>query len=458
MSRPKASLFAALLLLSFAHRARAEPDDAPDPRDEMASSPRTSIVDAAPPQKSQPPKRPVPSYSGRDEEDTRAAWLWIPRVVLFPFYLAADYLFRRPIGAIVMAVDHEPHLQRASGANYGAVPTLLYDAGFLPNVGVYGWWDGAGARTNDVRVHASTWGSHSSQAAVLDRVTLSTGEELSFRGSAAHRTDAVFFGLGPDSVQSNRSRYEVTTFEAAADYDRELAEKIRISTRAGVRDVSFGPHACCGTPSIAERVKSGQLARPPRFEDGYAALIERATVALDTHAARIAIAGEPGFDLSRHPATSWIKYDARASARWEVMRPGRILSLQLATLFTDPVAGGAGLIPFTELATLGGFTSMRGFVAGRLVDRSAAVATIEYAWPIWSFLEGTLDAAVGNVFGERLDGFAPKKLRLSSTFGVRSRASRDIDFDILTGIGTETFDHGADVTSFRLALGAHRAF
>jgi hypothetical protein len=444
---------AALALLFFADFA----GDAQEPRDEMAPSPRTTIVDAAP--RTRPAKRPVPSYSGREEETSLRSWLWGPRIVLFPFYLAAEYLVRRPVGALMMAAEHEPLLKRIGGGKHrGAIPTFLFDAGFLPNIGIYAWWDGAFAPTNALRLHASTWGPESSQAAFVDRLRLGTDEHVSFRGSVSHRSDLVFFGLGPDSIQALRSRYEATIVDAAADYDRTIAKTLGVTTRAGLRDVTFGGGSCCGTPSVEERIQSGQLERPPRYDHGYAALVERGGVTFETGPAKVGVAAEPGFDVSRKPGASWIKYEARAGAQWEVKAPGRVLSVHVATLFTEPLAGGAGVIPFTELATLGGFTSMRGFVAGRLVDRSAAVATVEYAWPIWPFLEGTLDAAVGNVFGQRLEGLAPKKLRLSTTFGVRSRTSRDLHFDILGGIGTETFDHGADVTSVRVALGAHHAF
>ena len=38
--------------------------------------------------------------------------------------------------------------------------------------------------------------------------------------------------------------------------------------------------------------------------------------------------------------------------------------------------------------------------------RSAAVATLQYSWPVWGFLDGIIQADVGNVFGPHLEGFA----------------------------------------------------
>ena len=74
---------------------------------------------------------------------------------------------------------------------------------------------------------------------------------------------------------------------------------------------------------------------------------------------------------------------------------------------------------------------MRGFFPGRLVDRSAAVATVRYRWPIWVWLDGSLQAAVGNVFDEHLDGFKPSLLRFSSAIGVESIGTPDNSVEIL---------------------------
>jgi hypothetical protein len=120
--------------------------------------------------------------------------------------------------------------------------------------------------------------------------------------------------------------------------------------------------------------------------------------------------------------------------------------------FVDPIGGGS--VPFTELATLGGDKApMSGFVPGRMIDRSAAVATLRYRWPIGPWLDGSLQAAVGNVFGEHLEGFETRLLRVSAALGFESDSSPDSAFHFLIGFGTETFDHGGKVDSFRLAVG-----
>jgi hypothetical protein len=115
-------------------------------------------------------------------------------------------------------------------------------------------------------------------------------------------------------------------------------------------------------------------------------------------------------------------------------------------------------VPFTELVSLGGSEAMRGFVPGRLYGRSAAAVTLAYRWPVWVWLDGSIQLAIGNVFDEHLEDFKPDLLRFSAAIGVESVSSRDSAVEILFGLGSETFRHGGQITSFRFIFGSHYGF
>jgi hypothetical protein len=100
---------------------------------------------------------------------------------------------------------------------------------------------------------------------------------------------------------------------------------------------------------------------------------------------------------------------------------------------------------------------MRGFVPGRLIDRSAAVATMRYRWPIWVFLDGSIQFAIGNVFGPHLEDFKPSLLRLSAAIGFES-GKADNSLEFLFGLGSETFEHGTQITSVRVVVGTNHGF
>jgi outer membrane protein assembly factor BamA len=130
----------------------------------------------------------------------------------------------------------------------------------------------------------------------------------------------------------------------------------------------------------------------------------------------------------------------------------RRLELELYTAFTEPLSG-AGDVPFAEQVSLGGARPLRGFGSRRLIDRSAAVATLRYRWPVWAALDGVLHYAVGNVFGPELRGLGLSHLRASFGAGITTVTDPDQSFEVLVAFGTETFEAGGAVESTRLTAG-----
>ena len=431
--------------------------------------------DAAPPSSSFLPKRPVPDYDGRGDEPTTAAdvLLWVPRILVAPFYLFSEFVIRRPIVALITGIEYDRLAQKAfyifsfgGKQKLGIVPTAFLDFGFLPSVGFYFFWDDALHPKNHVRVHFGTWGTDWLNVAVTDRWDLGEKSTVAMRASFVKRSDRLFYGLGPDAPDANESRYESTILDAGPMFDLSLAPGARVVTTTGIRKGIFGQNACCSSPSTYERVTRGDFAAPPRFFDGYTMGYQSAQLVLDSRdkkantltGVRLASSAQPAFDLSHRPGNSWINYEATAGGFWDITGSARVLSLTVAAMFSDPIRGSGSDIPFNEQVVFGGEGWMRGYLAGRLVGRSGAVATLNYEYPVWAFLNGTLQVSTGNVFGPGLAGIEPKKLRLSTGFGLRTNSSPDNQFELLMGFGTETFEQGAAISSIRLALGATRGF
>jgi hypothetical protein len=131
------------------------------------------------------------------------------------------------------------------------------------------------------------------------------------------------------------------------------------------------------------------------------------------------------------------------------------VKLQVAADFVDRLR--AGVVPFNELASLGG-SLMPGFVAGWMTGRSTVAAQLGYSWPVWMWLDGQARFSVGNAFGGHLDDFAGDKLRLSADLGLTTIGRRDQGFEVLFGVGTETLEQGAAITSVRLSFGSRKGF
>jgi hypothetical protein len=231
-------------------------------------------------------------------------------------------------------------------------------------------------------------------------------------------------------------------------------------------------------------LQSRRYPAPPGVAAGYSAFSSGLELTLDSRAplpkspepasdwvappesgVRLQLRAEHASDLRaprrREDGTSgrhhWLEYGVSAGAFLEMPREQRVLGLSVIADFADPL-GARASIPFTEQVSLGGVRPMRGFLEGRLVDRSALVALAEYRWPVWVWVDGVLHYAVGNVFGPRLQGFRAALLRQSFGLGLRANSSRDHAFELLVAFGTRTFEDGGGVENVRVVLGATSGF
>jgi outer membrane protein assembly factor BamA len=164
------------------------------------------------------------------------------------------------------------------------------------------------------------------------------------------------------------------------------------------------------------------------------------------------VGGEHDGDLRDGGRDGWVKYGGALTGAVDLDGHHRVLSLTGFVLFVDPMRRDV-VIPFTELASLGGLQPMRAYLAGRLIDRSAFVTTLEYRWPVWAVLDGSIKAELGNVFDARLNDFALDLLRFSGSIGVETSGASDNPLQILFGVGSETFAQGGQIDSFRLFIG-----
>jgi hypothetical protein len=151
-----------------------------------------------------------------------------------------------------------------------------------------------------------------------------------------------------------------------------------------------------------------------------------------------------------------VSWGGAAGGFLDINHRHRVVSVSASAHFVEPL--GSAEVPFTELVSLGGRSPMRAFFQGRLLDRSAVVGELAYRWPVWTWLDGSMRFEVGNVFGPALREFKPGLLRFSGTLGLEGTGSPDNSFQILFGVGTETFESGGKVDSFRLALGTNHGF
>jgi hypothetical protein len=415
------------------------------------------------------PKRALPDYGGmRPAPNAGDAALWVPRVLLSPVYLVTEYVLRQPLSVVVPAAEHADVPRKlydffTFGPEHkaGFVPVGYYDFGFNPSIGVYAFWNDVGFAGDDWHAHVEVWPNDWLGGSVTDRIRAGSGT-VRLRLEGLRRPDHVFYGMGPDTPQSHQSRYSEDLVEGSVVCTWPLWRSSQIETGAGIRSADFRDGHYGDDPGLQAEAATGAFAIPPGFASGYTAEYNHAAVVLDTREGshgtglRVQAYATQGNDVRNAPGSGWMQYGGAASVYVDLNGHDRVLGLGAVTPFADPL--GPRPIPFTELASLGGDGPMRGYYDGRLVDRSLAAMAAHYTWPIGPWLGGTLEAAVGNVFDQQLQGFRVQRLRFSGDIGVSTVLGGDYPLEAIVGLGSETFEQGATVDSFRATLSVNHGF
>ena len=450
-----------------------------------ASAPRPDEAPSAP--------RVPPDYDGReDASDPVEGALWVPRVLLFPLYVVSEYVVRRPLGALTQLVEKENILSKLEDAftfgpndNIGIIPTALIDFGFHGSVGVYFFWNDFLAPDNDLRVNVSTGGHRWLKGQVANRIPLGGGTTLQLEGHALQRPDLRYWGTGYDSVDEAEGAFEIRALGGGLRLRDELAQKGSFFESWVVgRALDFGNGECedptvwagepprfgCEEPTIRGAVRTGKYPIPPGFE-GYS-LVEAGTrLVLDSRAPRPDPGSGVALDLNlrklalleARSSGGWLAWGGSAAAFLDLTGTQRVLSLTVSAQFVSPTTG-ATEIPFTELVGARRHDDrpdadlLHGFRPGRVLGESATVASLEYRWPVWTWVDGILQTGVGNTFGPHLEDFAPERLRFALSGGLRSANHRDHSLNVLLGFGTETFEQGAAPMDLRFMVGGSVGF
>lgn len=460
-----------------AERSDEAPPDAPPDAEAPADEPDRF---ARAPEPGEPleggAERPLPDYDGRPPPPPTAGQrlLWIPRILFAPLYFVAEFLIRRPLGWLVSnAEEHQVPAKVQDFFTFGRernvliVPTVLLDFGLRPSVGAYLRWDDALFDDNAIRMHAGFWGPDWLSLTVADRVQ-PDGESFAvqLRGELTRRPDHVFYGIGGDTQDEQKSRYASDLADVRLTFSDEVLDYGGVEVWAGLTAERFRNDTCCSGAPIEERVARGELdALPPGYEDGYLVwrhgarlqLDSRRSDATDGDGLRLEGEAEVVVDLEAPAARQWVRYGGALTGFMDVSGRNNVIALSVGASFADAVRGE---VPFTDLVSISGDGPMSGFVDTRLLGASAIAARLEYRWPVYAFLDGTAHLAAGNVFDRHLSGFELDRLRLSFGLGLAavSGEARDHVFSLLVAFGTDELDQGASVESFRFVVGGSRAF
>jgi hypothetical protein len=420
-----------------------------------------------------PPKRTLPDYDGRPDPPASAGEvaLWVPRILLYPLYLTSEYLVRWPLGVLITTAERNnwapaivDFFTFGEEHDAGIVPTAFFEFNFRASGGLYAFWDDAIWKKNDIRVHAQIGGWDWLSFGAIDRVRIGKLSTMGLQADFLRRPDYVFHGIGPRSLESERSRFAMAFVDVGLVYDLTPAPWVHFKSRVGAKTVNLGDGSFDDDPALSLESRRGAFPFPPGFPEGYTAVYEHAELALDSREPKpwpgtgVRLMGhvDHGSDVRfYHHPREWLRYGGALGGFVDLGHSARRVGLVLGAEFEEAMRGAT---PFTEQVQLGGSGGFAGFRPGRLVGASSATASLFYEWPIWIWLDGAIHFGVGNVFGPHLEDFEARLLRLSWGIGIRSTGSPDHQVGLEIGFGTETIQDGLDVTSLRIAVGGTNGF
>ncbi|HEX2870524.1 MAG TPA: hypothetical protein VHP33_04695 [Polyangiaceae bacterium] len=435
--------------------------------------------------------RPLPAYSGRPARTSasQVAW-WIPRVALFPLYVVSEYAVRRPVGALVTLAEKHHLRQRwyefftlDDAGTVGLFPTGQIDLGLRPRAGLYFvWLDALGQ--SDLKLHVTTGGLEAWAVNALLLEPLRSHEELRWTFDYSRRPDGVFYGLG-HHVQDRAARYREQRFHGRVSY-RWHQGQLSFSANVGLLSATFdGSHEELGDESLEQAIAKGIVTAPPALAGGILAFYSGLAARVDTRPPRpppaarsvqeLALRSGSGVSAEVHAShygglqgtratveerlrfPQWLRYGTSLAGAVDLTGTERTLQLETSVELVEPLPVD-NPIPFTEQVSLGGAHPLRAFAGGRLIDQSAAVATLSYSWPIWPVLDGNLHYSIGNVFDRHFKGFQPDDLRSSFGIGMASVGSFDHPFEMLIAFGTKPLREGGSIETFRFVVGTRAGF
>jgi Omp85 superfamily domain len=378
-------------------------------------------------------------YDGRDPQPSSAKryLLAVPRLLLAP-----PRLLVRGLDAALKPVmewnEREHVAERVVGAitskdgKIGVRPVVDYVAGYRPSFGILYFNE---RLPNDARVTVSSAIGDLHTMQQNAHVTIPVWERrgaVDIDANYRRRNDELYAGLGMRRALPE-ARYAVDQVDGAASLSLSPLKPLRVELGVayGYRSFADGePYS--GDPAIADvycvrgadgRCFSGIVddALVPGFSTGTQFVREKLAVHLDSRRTELGsgVMVDGSAQYTHGIFGDWSSYMRLHTHVGSQIQIWRHRALYLGAGIDDLVRFGDAPIPFSELATLGGPEDLRGFGRGRFRGASSMLATAEWRWPVWMWMDGTLFFDYGGVFGPAFKGFAVSDLRPDIGIGFR---------------------------------------
>lgn len=438
------------------------------PKEDAAAFPKTHLPE---PTGKPGEDRPTPDYERRPaaSADAGDVLVWVPRVLLYPVHLTLEYLVRWPVVGGVTLLEKYHLIERTKrlftwrDGKAGIYPTALVDFGLSPSVGFLAFYEDLITEGDTMSLQGGFWDDGWLHLAFRNRSVILRDDSanLRFLAEFTNRPDWVFYGVGAGSADRNESHYRFRSLDVRSDIDFDLGDLDAFQFALTFRR---GEIMADGEEVAIDQVFD--VATLDGFVEDYTLIGAEMSTSWDTRSpereftpgsgVRLDVFGKLRFNPTDTDLALG-SFGAELAGFWDVTGLNHVFG---ASLYAEMQASiGDGEVPFTELISLGGDRYLRGYLPGRLLGQSAIVASVNYRYPVWSFIDADLFFGAGNVFQERFKDFDFDRLLLNWGLGLRTNAARDSSFDILIAFGSNRLDEDKfRVDNVRFSVGLNHGF
>jgi len=255
---------------------------------------------------------------------------------------------------------------------------------------------------------------------------------LELTGRYASRRSESFYGIGNDSAVWNEARFRSVSRTAGVALEARINDTWSFRLEEAYRSVGITEP---GTGQNVEDVFQG-TGVPGLSDPGVTMLISAAALQRNTKD-RVHLAGSGGLqrvEVTLNEALSGGDFSYwRYRGELEQFIPldgARRNVIALRGHLEHTKEKGGSVIPYYDLPTIGGRSTVRGFDNRRFADRSAVSGSVEYRYRIWRYMDWGFFADTGQVAPE-INDFSKK--RFHAGYGTRlmfrTKGDRAVSFD-----------------------------
>ncbi len=266
------------------------------------------------------------------------------------------------------------------------------------------------------------------------------GERFFVYGDLTYRDrpQEDFFGIGPDSRESDRTDFELrdAAFDVVTGY--EFNRTFSAAVKAGLLNVDTAPGDDDRFPPAQavfdEQTAPGITQQADYFRVTTAFFIDYRDKLRNPHRGGILSFSYSQFDQRGGDEFEFTRFAFDARHYLPLGSVQRVLALHFFTSLDDVEEGAR--VPFYLMNTLGGRNTLRGFREFRFRDVNLLYLSAEYRWEAAPAVEFAVFYDAGKVFADRAD-FDLTGLRKTWGLGVRFKTSRSVVLRLDAGWGDE---------------------